>query len=249
MKAVVLACALLLTGCASGPAGVGQPLAGSSLDQFTRLLNTQPESVGSTMLVGQQLILAYNEQGAQFRKRRNLINLGVLVASTYVTAASALDAHADSIFAGALTGQTLLRLDPIVNPGGVESWSSAISKITCTISAASGSQSPEALSAYFNLKSSVDPTQQAAVQRYENLKTVVMTKYTAIHGGYLQATTAALISDEQFAKIIKTAGQKTAQEENAEPTEATGGAAPTAEDVATLNAVVTTIEANLKACG
>ena len=256
----------LLAGCATS--GVNQSNDFSSRgSSFEALLGVKPISVGAAINVGRELSLSYTIEGRRLKQRRLILDLGLLAASTFVTTTAALEANPDTILAGAIAGQTISRLDPIINTGGVETWSGAATKMTCTLGALSASQSSNVLNSYKRLKSSSGEP-PSAVARYDNLTRLAMSKYTAIYGSYIQNTTASLISDEQFNTIVA-ASQQGTEAENAALTvpNVAPNTAPIAtssdeadqslipkvndtlqQDINTVNATVDAIEANVMAC-
>lgn len=194
---------LTLAGCAAIP-GVGQRDRGDEAAravEIDTLLNQMPRDVASAVDVGVLLSSAYAQRGKSVKMRRTALNLGLLTASTYVTAASALGAHADSIFAGALTGQTLTQLDPIVIPGGTETWVTAMAKTQCAVRA--GSQAAQYQAVADSLRPLGDGEADEALSAYDQLGTGLMMHYQTAYGGYITATTGALFDDDRFQTLVQ----------------------------------------------
>ena len=197
----VAAClCLVFAGCAA----VGQEARGNEAAraaEIDTLLNQMPRDTASAVDVGVLLSSAYAQRGKAVKTRRTALNLGLLTASTYVTAASALGAHADSIFAGALTGQTLTQLDPIMIPGGTETWVTAMAKTQCAVRA--GSQAAQYQSVADSLRGRGDPDADKVLAAFDQLGGALMMHYQTAYGGYITATTGALFDDDRFQTVLQ----------------------------------------------
>ena len=66
-----------------------------------------PASIDAAILYGEQLNAFYAHRGSSLASNRRRMALGVLAANTFVLAASGVEAHPDTIFAGALVGSGL----------------------------------------------------------------------------------------------------------------------------------------------
>jgi hypothetical protein len=128
MRIIALAGAsLLVMGCASRGDFQGRADGAAS----------PPGSVQAAILHGEELNQIYIGRGGSLRSNRKWMGLGILAANTFVTAAAGLEAHADSIFAGALVGSTLRSLDPVLNAGGPDAWNAAHGRNLCVMAVAS----------------------------------------------------------------------------------------------------------------
>jgi hypothetical protein len=96
----------------------------------------RPNTVQAAIIYGEELNRIYIGQGSNLRSNRKWMGLGILAANTFVTAAAGLEAHADSIFAGALVGTTLRSLDPVLNAGGPDAWNAAHGRNVCVLAVA-----------------------------------------------------------------------------------------------------------------
>lgn len=106
------------------------------------------DTVQAAILYGEQYSRHYLREGFGVRSRRTTIDLVLLAANTFVTAAAGLEAHPDTIFAGALVASTVHNLDPIVNAGGVDAWQAAYATNLCVLQVARAANSDQLLQDY-----------------------------------------------------------------------------------------------------
>jgi hypothetical protein len=149
-----------------------------------------PASIDAAILYGEQLNAFYAHRGSSLASNRRWMALGVLAANTFVLAASGVEAHPDTIFAGALVGSTIRSVDPIVNAGGPGAWEVAHARNVCAVAVAWGLNT----SALFNdtrlLRRSLDPeSAAAALQRYDAYPARLVGVMREIHARYLRDTT------------------------------------------------------------
>jgi hypothetical protein len=133
MRTFVIAVAVVaIAACATGPK--------RELDELADRERSRPEveTIQAAVLYGEQYGMYYRREGLGFRNRRRAIDIGLLIANTFVVAASGLEAHPDTVFAGALAASTIHDLDPVINAGGPEAWSAAYATNLCVLQVARG---------------------------------------------------------------------------------------------------------------
>jgi hypothetical protein len=135
----------------------------------------------------------YLESGENTRRHRTWINLGIWGANTFVTAASGLEAHPDSIFAGSMVGQALFGLDPIVNAGGTAAWSQAYARTSCIVGFVNIANTGQAQRDLSLVSSAGTAESAAAYTNYMRLVSFAHSEIVATYAAYLTARTSALI--------------------------------------------------------
>ncbi|MEZ5995763.1 MAG: hypothetical protein R3C25_08405 [Hyphomonadaceae bacterium] len=134
--AAAFAAALGVAACASSGRRV-------STTEAANRLESRPNTIEAAILYGIEQEDIYLGQGQQARSRRTTLNWFVLASNIFVTAASGLDAHADSIFAGSLVGLAARSADPVLIPGGATAWSGPHVATSCVVGAAQTATTPE----------------------------------------------------------------------------------------------------------
>lgn len=221
-----IAGALLLCACAT-----------SGVQQETGRQVAQPDTIQAAVLYGEQLNAIYTQQGSRLRSNRTWLGLGILAANTYVTAASGLEAHPDSIFAGALIGNTIRSLDPIINAGGPDAWNAAHARNVCVVAVAGTLNTSSMLTDDALLRANRDdPAQAAAINpvlvRYDGYPARLTSVMREIYGRYLHASTPELPEVNALARGVIT--QRTEQATQPAAAGAGGAAAGEVEEMSNM---------------
>ncbi len=165
----------------------------TALEREAARQREQPNSIQAAILYGEEMNAFYTGRGSALAKNRRWMSLGILAANTYVLAAAGLDAHPDSVFAGALVASTLHNADPILNAGGPDAWSAAHARTVCVVAVAGGLNTNSLFDDIQTLRSSTDtPEIATALQRYDAYPARLAGVIREIHARYLRDTTPEL---------------------------------------------------------
>lgn len=177
----MIVAALLVSACATADR---EAALDRSVSEFSA---ERPATLDEVSRNGWRAAAAYLRDGERLRERRSWINLGMLAANTFVTAAAGLDAHADSIFAGSMVGNTLFGLDANLNAGGAAAWSTAFMRTTCVIGFVDMANSVEIRRDVAILQAAGTPE---SAEAWSNYRKLVTTAHTAIAAAYVEYVTS-----------------------------------------------------------
>jgi len=143
---------LMLSGCSTTPK---QKIENNSR---SKILTTEPESVGASLAAGRDILAAYSKQLASAQRTRRGINLGVIGTGLYTAIAAGTGAHLHNIVASTAIGGALQLAEPnLQNNGSPESLGSAMVKTVCIIRAGEATQGTTNLDAVQVLEGQKSP--------------------------------------------------------------------------------------------
>lgn len=176
------------------------------------------DTVQAAILYGELYSQYYLREGFGVRDRRLAIDLGILAANTFVIAAAGLNAHPDTVFAGALTASTIHNLDPIINPGGPEAWTQAYATNLCILQVARGANTDQLVADWRLLQGAAtaresnpenerlamllgvergsvvpSPETEAVLRRYHRVSVRIQSEFDHAFSLYVRRTTPALL--------------------------------------------------------
>ncbi len=182
------------------------------------------ETIQAAVLYGEQYSRHYLREGFGVRDRRRAIDIGLLIANTFVVAAAGLEAHPDTIFAGALAATTIHDLDPVINAGGPEAWSAAHATNLCVLQVARGANTDSLSRDYVLLQAIESGAGFTALRgdisrllaRYRRVAGSLQSSMDRAFSTYVRQTTPALLDVTDVANGVltnRTAQQPAAVEE------------------------------------
>jgi len=198
-RSAALAAVFALSACAtSGNGGLlhAPQTQGQSIGY---LLNQPMNTLYDVERTGFALQNHYLSAGQRRSSNRQGLNWALWVASTATTALTGLKVGGDAPFLSALSVTSIRALDPVLNPGDDNTWSTAFVATTCVTTRIHTANTDAINTAALRLQGANSTADSAAaLSAYANLNEQAHLAFLTIYGRYLSSSTPKLLDASTF---------------------------------------------------